>query len=161
MSRIRTAVIGTGFMGRSHLEALRRVENVDVVEVAGTSLDKAKGLGAGYNVLNATGDWHDVIADPSIDAVHITTPNVSHFPIAKAAFEAGKHVLCEKPLANTPALIGDKPSYSIDVGGSYSLTRNLDVTAGVRYKSERDRLPQITDTRRDSQAVYVGTAFRF
>ena len=46
MSRIRTAVIGTGFMGRSHLEALRRVENVDVVEVAGTSLDKAKGLGA-------------------------------------------------------------------------------------------------------------------
>lgn len=69
--------------------------------------------------------------------------------------------IADKPLANTPALIGDKPSYSIDVGGSYSLTRNLDVTAGVRYKSERDRLPQITDTRRDSQAVYVGTAFRF
>jgi predicted dehydrogenase len=103
MSRIRTAVIGTGFMGRSHLEALRRVENVDVVEVAGTSLDKARAAGAGYNVLNATGDWHDVIADPSIDAVHITTPNVSHFPIAKAAFEAGKHVLCEKPLAMSVA----------------------------------------------------------
>lgn len=67
----------------------------------------------------------------------------------------------DRPLANTPALIGDKPSYSIDVGGSYSLTRNLDVTAGVRYKSERDRLPQLTDTRRDSQSVYVGTAFRF
>jgi predicted dehydrogenase len=54
---------------------------------------------AGYNVLNATGDWHDVINDPSIDAVHVTTPNVSHFPIVKAALEAGKHVLCEKPLA--------------------------------------------------------------
>jgi hypothetical protein len=67
----------------------------------------------------------------------------------------------ERPLANTPVLIGDKPSYSIDVGGSYSLTRNLDVTAGVRYKSEQDRLPKITDNRRDSQAVYVGTAFRF
>lgn len=86
-------------MGRSHLEALRRVENVDVVEVAGTSLEKAHDAGAGYNVLNATGDWRDVIADPSIDAVHITTPNVSHFAIARAAFEAGKHVLCEKPLA--------------------------------------------------------------
>jgi predicted dehydrogenase len=101
--RIRTAVIGTGFMGRTHLEALRRVENVDVVEVAATSLDKARQAGAGYNVLNATGDWRDVIADPSIDAVHITTPNDSHFPIAKAAFEAGKHVLCEKPLAMTVA----------------------------------------------------------
>jgi hypothetical protein len=67
----------------------------------------------------------------------------------------------ERPLANTPVLIGDKPSYSIDVGGSYSLTRNLDVTAGVRYKSEQDRLPKMTDNRRDSQAVYVGTAFRF
>jgi predicted dehydrogenase len=103
MNRIRTAVIGTGFMGRTHLEALRRVENVDVVEVAATSLDKALAATAGYNVLNATGDWRDVIADPSIDAVHITTPNDSHFPIAKAAFEAGKHVLCEKPLAMSVA----------------------------------------------------------
>jgi len=67
----------------------------------------------------------------------------------------------ERPLANTPVLIGDKPSYSIDLGGSYSLTRNFDVTAGVRYKSEQDRLPKMTDNRRDSQAVYVGTAFRF
>jgi hypothetical protein len=67
----------------------------------------------------------------------------------------------ERPLASTPVLIGDQPSYSIDMGGSYSLTRNLDVTAGIRYKSERDRLPKITDDRRDSQAVYVGTAFRF
>jgi predicted dehydrogenase len=102
-TRIRTAVIGTGFMGRVHLEALRRVPHVDVVEIAGTSLEKAKALGAGYGVVNATGDWRDIMADPSIDAVHITTPNDSHFPIAKAAFEAGKHVLCEKPLALTVA----------------------------------------------------------
>jgi predicted dehydrogenase len=103
MDRIRTAVIGTGFMGRVHLEALRRVENVDVVEVAATSLDKAHEAGAGYNVLNVTGDWQDVIRDPSIDAVHVATPNASHFPIAKAALEAGKHVLCEKPLAMSVA----------------------------------------------------------
>lgn len=103
MNRIRTAVIGTGFMGRTHLEALRRVENVDVVEIAATSLDKARAAAEGYKVLNATGDWHDVIADPSIDAVHITTPNVEHYPMVKAALEAGKHVLCEKPLAMTVA----------------------------------------------------------
>jgi len=103
MSRIRTAVIGTGFMGRVHLEALRRVEGVDVVEIAATSADKAREAAEGYNVLNATGDWHNVIADPSIDAVHITTPNAAHYAIAKAALEAGKHVLCEKPLAITVA----------------------------------------------------------
>ena len=66
MDRIRTAVIGTGFMGRTHLEALRRVENVDVVEVAATSQDKARHAAAGYNVLNATGDWHDVIDRKSV-----------------------------------------------------------------------------------------------
>ncbi|MEG3181654.1 porin [Sphingomonas sp. LT1P40] len=67
----------------------------------------------------------------------------------------------ERPLTSTPRLIADDPNYSIDVGGSYSLTRNLDLTAGVRYKSEENRLPQLTDNRRDSQAVYVGTAIRF
>ena len=67
----------------------------------------------------------------------------------------------DRPLANTPVLIGDNPNYSFDLGGAYSVTRNLDVTAGVRYKSEEQRLPRLTEERRDSQAVYVGTAFRF
>jgi predicted dehydrogenase len=102
-TRIRTAVIGTGFMGRVHLEALRRIPNVDVVAIAGTSLEKAKALGAGYGIAGATADWREIMADPGVDAVHITTPNDSHFPMAKAAFEAGKHVLCEKPLALTVA----------------------------------------------------------
>jgi len=67
----------------------------------------------------------------------------------------------DRPPANGPKLIEEAPAYSLDVGGSYRLTRNLDVTAGVRYKAERDRLAQLSDDRRDSQAVYVGTAFRF
>lgn len=66
----------------------------------------------------------------------------------------------DRPLAGASALVED-PSVSLDVGGSYRLTRNLDVTAGVRYKSERERLERLEDNRRDSQAVYVGTAFRF
>jgi hypothetical protein len=60
-----------------------------------------------------------------------------------------------------PRLIGGGTAYTADLGTSYSLTRNLDVTAGVRYRAERDRLLPQADTRRDSQAVYVGTAFRF
>lgn len=52
-------------------------------------------------------------------------------------------------------------SYSLDVGGSYRIARNLDVTGGVRYKIQEDRLQPLADDRRDSQAVYVGTAFRF
>ena len=67
----------------------------------------------------------------------------------------------DQPTGSAVRVIETAPSYSLDVGGSYSLTRNLDVTAGLRYKSERDRLVRFTDDRRDSQAVYVGTAFRF
>lgn len=67
----------------------------------------------------------------------------------------------DQPLANGPRLASENPTYSIDVGGSYALGRNLDLTAGVRYKREDYRLERLTDNRRDSQAVYVGTALRF
>lgn len=67
----------------------------------------------------------------------------------------------EKPAERGPRLLATDPNYSIDVGGAYSITRNLDVTAGVRYTAEKDRLPQLNDNRRESQAVYVGTAIRF
>lgn len=68
----------------------------------------------------------------------------------------------DRPLASAPKIAGsDLDSYSLDAGGSYSVTRNLAVTAGVRYKTDRDRLERLRDDRRDSQAVYLGTAFRF
>lgn len=69
--------------------------------------------------------------------------------------------VADRPLDNTPKLTQEMPSYSVDVSSSYSLTRNLDVTAGMRYRSDRERLTRLDDDRRDSQSVYVGTAFRF
>jgi len=68
----------------------------------------------------------------------------------------------ERGLGVQPRAIVPEKSYSLDLGGSYRLTRNLDVTAGVRYKmQDRDRLQPLADDRRDSQALYVGTAFKF
>lgn len=59
-------------------------------------------------------------------------------------------------------LVADDEAYQVDVGGAYSIARNVDVTAGARYRIARDRLePLQRDDRRDSQAVYIGTAFRF
>ncbi len=66
-----------------------------------------------------------------------------------------------RPDPATPRLLADPESYTVGVGGSYQIARNLDVTGGVRYKIQRDRLEPLADQRRDSQAVYVGTAFRF
>ena len=101
MKRIRTAIFGTGFMGRVHLEALRRVEGVEVAAIAGRTVEAASRLGAGFGVETAAADYRALLGDDSIDAVHICTPNAMHFAMAKDALLAGKHVLCEKPLATT------------------------------------------------------------
>jgi predicted dehydrogenase len=101
MKNIRTAIFGTGFMGRVHLEALRRVEGVEVVAIVGRQLESAKRLGAGFGIEKAESDYHKVLRDESVDAVHICTPNALHFQMAKDALLAGKHVLCEKPLSTT------------------------------------------------------------
>jgi hypothetical protein len=61
----------------------------------------------------------------------------------------------------TPRIVAEDESYTAGLSGSYRIARNLDVTGGVRYKIQRDRLEALADQRRDSQAVYVGTAFRF
>ncbi len=99
MRKLKTAVFGTGFMGRVHTEGIRRLGNVEVAAIAASSESKARAFADEVCVDGATGDYHSVLADPSIDAVHICTPNVLHFPMTKAALLAGKHVLCEKPLA--------------------------------------------------------------
>jgi predicted dehydrogenase len=82
---IKTAIVGGGFMGRVHTEALRRLGAVEPIPVAGR--DESA--------------FRAALANPGIKAVHICTPNAAHFPMAKAALEAGKHVLCEKPLATS------------------------------------------------------------
>ncbi|HEX4006468.1 MAG TPA: Gfo/Idh/MocA family oxidoreductase [Acidobacteriaceae bacterium] len=98
---IRTAIVGTGFMGRVHLEALRRVEHVEVAAIVGRNPIAARQLGSAWDIPRLNLDA--VLADPSIAAVHLCTPNAAHFPMAKQALLAGKHVLCEKPLATSAA----------------------------------------------------------
>lgn len=71
----------------------------------------------------------------------------------------------DRPIGGAPRLTEEAPGYSVDVGTSYRLTQRVDVTAGLRYRAERDSdrlrdVPATTD-RRDSQSVYIGTAFRF
>jgi hypothetical protein len=76
-------------------------------------------------------------------------------------FTGRLQVGAERSDGRQPRMLAQESSYSVDVGGSYSIARNLDLTGGVRYRIQHDRLERLDDERRDSQAVYIGTAFRF
>jgi predicted dehydrogenase len=101
MKLIKTAIIGTGFMGRVHLEAVRRLEYVEAAAIAGRNADAARRLGAGFSTPKIAADYREILRDPAIDVVHICTPNAQHLSMAKEALQAGKHVICEKPLATS------------------------------------------------------------
>ena len=98
MQKIRTAVLGAGFMGKVHVEQIRRLGNVEVVALAAISDEEARTFGQTYGIDRTTSDWMSLLKDPSIQAVHVCTPNALHAPMSKAALENGKAVLCEKPL---------------------------------------------------------------
>lgn len=101
MKKIKVGVAGLGFIGPAHVEALRRLPNVEVVAICdfdeALTKSKADVLGIG----KAYGDFDQLLKDPEVEVVHICTPNFLHYPMSKAALQAGKHVICEKPLSNT------------------------------------------------------------
>jgi predicted dehydrogenase len=98
---INVAVIGTGYIGPVHIEALRRISGVVVKGVTDANRELARKTAEKYNIEKVYGDYQEVLDDPSIDVVHTCSPNSLHFPMNKAAIERGKHILSEKPLAMT------------------------------------------------------------
>ncbi|MDR0452026.1 MAG: Gfo/Idh/MocA family oxidoreductase [Treponema sp.] len=99
VKRFRAGVIGAGFIGAVHIEQLRRLGNVEVAALVKTAglRERAEALGvpAGYT------DYREMIDRESLDAVHICTPNSTHFEMAMYALEKGLHVICEKPMTCT------------------------------------------------------------
>jgi predicted dehydrogenase len=101
--KIKVGVAGLGFIGPAHIEALRRLPDVEVVAINDFSDDYARAKAQSLGIGKSYGDFNAMLADPEIECVHICTPNFLHYPMAKSALQAGKHVVCEKPLSNTAA----------------------------------------------------------
>lgn len=98
-SKIAAGIIGTGFIGPAHVEAARRLGNVEFLGVAEAGEDLAKLKADAMSIPRAYGDYHDLLADPDIQVVHNCTPNHIHFDVNRDILAAGKHVISEKPLA--------------------------------------------------------------
>jgi predicted dehydrogenase len=122
MTDICVAVVGAGFIGPVHVEALRRA-GLEVKGILGVSQAESDGAAKTLGLSKAYAAFDEVLADGDVTAVHIATPNRLHFPMAKAALQAGKHVMCEKPLAMNSA----------ESGELVELARHSALVAGVNY----------------------------
>jgi len=98
LSKIKAGVVGVGFIGVAHVEALRRL-GVNVVGVVGSTPERAQTKAEAADLPSVYESVEAIAADPEIDVVHIASPNYAHADQVRTCLDAGKHVVCEKPLA--------------------------------------------------------------
>ena len=99
MNAIGMGLVGPGFVGAHHIDAVRRLGFVDVVGIAASTDASARRKADALRVPRAYGHYDDLIADPDVQVVHIATPNALHGPVIRAALARRKHIVCDKPLA--------------------------------------------------------------
>ena len=110
-------VAGTGFIGPAHVEGLRR-NGIPVFGLAEETPEKAQQKAAELGIPRWFATLDEMLADPAIAVVHLATPNHLHFPHAKAVLLAGKHIICEKPLALTSKESGELVKLAADGSSS-------------------------------------------
>src|SRR5919106_935475 len=96
-------IVGAGFVGPHHVDAVRRLGFVDIVAVAGSSQESAQKKADALGASKAYGSYEALLDDPDVHVVHNATPNYLHYPVNAAAIAKGKHVISDKPLAMTAA----------------------------------------------------------
>ncbi len=101
MQPLNSAVIGLGFIGPQHIDAISRTPNAALTVICDQNSEAVQTACKRFGIERGTTDWHMVINDPDIDVIHNCTPNAMHDEINRAALEAGKHVYCEKPLSQS------------------------------------------------------------
>lgn len=99
MATIKAGIIGTGFIGPAHIEAARRLGNVEFVALAEANDQLAADKAAALGIPRSFGDYRKLLADDEVQVVHNCTPNHLHFEVNRDILAAGKHVISEKPLA--------------------------------------------------------------
>ncbi|NQU22226.1 MAG: Gfo/Idh/MocA family oxidoreductase [Candidatus Nealsonbacteria bacterium] len=122
MHNLKAAVVGAGFIGPVHVEALRRL-GIGVTGILGCDRAESESAKEALGLPKAYESLDDVLADAAVDSVHLAVPNVLHYEFAKKALQAGKHVMCEKPLAMN----------STESAELVELAKSKGVAAGVCY----------------------------
>ncbi|TDP26412.1 Gfo/Idh/MocA family protein [Halanaerobium congolense] len=125
MAKLKVGIIGVGFVGEAHIEALRRLSSIDIEikAAAASSLESSKKAAEKLKVPNYYADYQKMLAEEDLDIIHNCTPNYLHFPINKAFMEAGVHVFSEKPLVLN----------SREAAELLAILESRDIYAGVNF----------------------------
>lgn len=153
--RLRVAMVGHGFMGAAHSQAWRTAPRFfdlgadpEMAVIVGRDPARTEAARQRYGWQAASTDWRAVVADPDIDVVDVVSPGSSHVEVAIAALEAGKHVLCEKPLANTVA-----EAEAMTAAAAAARAHGVRAMVGFSYR----RVPAIAFARQLVQDGRIGT----
>jgi predicted dehydrogenase len=121
---IGVGVAGTGFIGAAHVEGLRRL-GIQVLGLAENTKERAEQKASELGIPRAYASLDEMLGDPDIDVVHLATPNHLHYPQSKAALLAGKHVICEKPLAMNTVESAEMVNLAADRGLVNAVNYNI------------------------------------
>ncbi|MCU0115421.1 Gfo/Idh/MocA family protein [Curtobacterium poinsettiae] len=153
--RLRVAMVGHGFMGAAHSQAWRTAPRFfdlgadpEMAVIVGRDPERTEAARQRYGWQAASTDWRAVVADPDIDVVDVVSPGSSHVEIAIAALQAGKHVLCEKPLANTVA-----EAEAMTAAAAAARAHGVRAMVGFSYR----RVPAVAFARQLVQDGRIGT----
>ncbi|MBF4596089.1 Gfo/Idh/MocA family oxidoreductase [Curtobacterium sp. VKM Ac-2889] len=148
-------MVGHGFMGAAHSQAWRTAPRFfdlgadpEMAVIVGRDPERTEAARQRYGWQAASTDWRAVVADPDIDVVDVVSPGSSHVEIAIAALQAGKHVLCEKPLANTVA-----EAEAMTAAAAAARAHGVRAMVGFSYR----RVPAIAFARQLVQDGRIGT----
>lgn len=148
MKKIRVGLIGMGYIGASHIEALRRIGFVELYAVADVNFELARKKADAFSIPRCYATMDELIADPEIDAVHNCTPNYLHMEVNRKIIQAGKHIFSEKPLAASSS----ESARMLEL-----LREHPEIVAGVNFCYRM--YPLIQDARARIAAGEIGTPY--
>ena len=131
MEKLRAGVIGLGFIGMQHVDAIMRVPQAQLAAVSSGSAEKARAVSERFGAAKHYDSWREMIADPEINVIHNCTPNALHDEINRAAILAGKHIYSEKPLSGSAALAREMTLLARRQGVAAGLNHQYRLNAAV------------------------------
>jgi len=152
--KLKVAIIGCGGIANGkHLPSLSKLKQIEIVAFCDIEIEKAKNAAEKYGTIEAAvyEDYKQLLKDPSIDVVHVCTPNISHAEISIAALESGKHVMCEKPMAKT------YEEAKAMVEASERTGKKLTIGYNNRYRQDSQYLHKVCE-RGDLGEIYFAKA---